>query len=401
VQFAVNTIYQTNSINMKREHSLSKILPVLFGFFIVGFVDLVGIANSYVKNDFGLSDTLANILPMMVFLWFAVFSIPTGLLMNSIGRKKTVLLSMIVTLIAMIIPLVAYSFAGMLVAFSLIGIGNTILQVSINPLLSGVVNTDRLTSSLTLGQFIKAVAALLGPIICLFAVSQWGSWKYIFLIFAAILILSGLWLFFTRIEEQTNKQKNSSFARCFGLLKDKAILYLFLGIVFVVGIDVGLNTSIPKFLMERFNIPLEKAGLGSSLYFIARLCGTLAGSILLMKLSGRKFLISCMVLAISAMSVILFTDNLWVSLILIFIVGLAVANVFSILFSFALQRMPDRANEVSGLMIMGIAGGAVILPVMGVISDHFGQIGGLAVLLLSMVYLLMYAFSLHKTSNPE
>jgi len=383
---------------MKKKYSLSKALPVLFGFFIVGFVDLVGIANSYVKKDFELSDTMSNLLPMMVFLWFAVFAVPTGLLMNSIGRKKTVLLSMFVTLIALIVPLVAYSFVGMLVAFSLIGIGNTILQVSVNPLLSNVVSGERLTSSLTLGQFIKAIAAFFGPIICMYAASGMGSWKYIFAVYFLVLVIAAIWLYFTEIEELPAKEKTSSFAGCFKLLNDKVILILFLGIVFVVGIDVGLNTAIPKFLMERFNIPLEKAGLGSSLYFISRLTGTLAGAILLVKFSGKQFLILSMVAAIAAMSAILFVFNIWIVLILIFLVGLAIANVFSILFSFALQRMPNRANEVSGLLIMAIAGGAVILPVMGGLSDHFGQIGGLVVLLCSMFYLLFSAFSLRKVN---
>ena len=85
---------------MKTQENKSKVyqlMPVLFAFFVMGFVDVVGISTSYVKNDFTLSDTLANLLPMMVFLWFAVCSLPTGLLMGRIGRKKTVLLSSLVT----------------------------------------------------------------------------------------------------------------------------------------------------------------------------------------------------------------------------------------------------------------------------------------------------------------
>ena len=383
---------------MKKEYSFSKAMPVLFGFFIVGFVDLVGIANSYVKKDFELSDTLANLLPMMVFLWFAVFAVPASLLMNSLGRKKTVLMSMLVTFIALIMPIVGYSYAGMLVAFSLIGIGNTILQVSVNPLLTNVVSGELLTSSLTLGQFIKALSAFFGPIICIYAASVLGSWKYIFALYSIILLIAALWLYFTEIAESPAKEKSSSFASCFKLLNDKVILILFPGIVFVVGIDVGLNTSIPKFLMERFNIPLEKAGLGSSLYFISRLTGTLIGAIILMKLSSLRFLIIGMAVAITALAVILFVFNIWVAMILFFVTGYAVANVFSILFSIALKHKPALANEVSGLMIMGIAGGAVILPVMGVLSDRIGQVGGLLILLGSMIYLFFSALSVQKES---
>lgn len=382
---------------MKNENSLSRLLPVLFGFFIMGFVDVVGISTNYIKQDFNLSDTLANLLPMMVFLWFAVFSVPTGLLMNSIGRKKTVVLSMAITFVAMLVPLIAYRFEVVLIAFALLGIGNTILQVSLNPLLSNVVRGDRLTSSLTWGQFIKAIASFLGPIIAGFAAASLGNWKLLFPIFAAVTLVSTLWLVFTRIEEKPIEGKTSSFAACFGLLNDKTILMFFLGILAVVGIDVGLNITVPKFLMERCNILLDQAGLGTSLYFIARTTGTFVGAILLIKFSARKFFIISMVVAIIGMAAMLMMSNLWAILVLVFVIGFAVANVFSIIFSAALQKKPERANEISGLMIMGVAGGAVIPPLMGVVSDTMGQAGGLAVLLGAMVYLLFLAFSLKKT----
>ncbi|MCX6278171.1 MAG: MFS transporter [Bacteroidetes bacterium] len=377
---------------MQNRSSFSKLLPVLFGFFIMGFVDVVGIATNYVKQDFALSDTLANLLPMMVFLWFAVFSVPTGLLMNSMGRKKTVILSMVITFVAMLVPLAAYKFEVVLVAFAALGIGNTILQVSLNPLLSNVVRGELLTSSLTWGQFIKAIASFLGPIIAGFAAAGLGNWKILFPIFACLTLISTLWLIFTTIDEEPAKGKTSSFAACLGLLKDPVILMFFLGIIAVVGIDVGLNITVPKFLMERCNILLDKAGFGTSLYFIARTSGTFVGAILLAKLAPRKFFIISMIAAIAGMLVMLAMNNIWAILVLIFIIGFAVANVFSIIFSAALQRLPGRANEISGLMIMGVAGGAIIPPLMGVVSDVMGQTGGLAVLLIAMGYLLFCAW---------
>jgi fucose permease len=382
---------------VKSDSSVAKALPVLFGFFIMGFVDVVGIATNYVKRDFALSDTLANLLPMMVFLWFAVFSIPTGLLMNKIGRKKTVVLSMAVTFLAMLVPLASYTFPVILVAFALLGIGNTLLQVSLNPLLTNVVRGDRLTSSLTWGQFIKAIASFLGPVISGFAAGSLGNWKLLFPIFAAATLISGLWLVLTRIEEDPMHNRTSSFGACLGLLKDKTILLLFLGILFVVGIDVGLNTTIPKFLMARCAMPLEKAGLGTSLYFIARTTGSLVGALLLVKISGRNFFIASMLAGIAAMTAMLMMNNLWAVLTMIFVLGLAVANVFSVVFSAALQRNPGRANEISGLMIMGVAGGAIFPVIMGVVSDSVGQTGGLVVLLAALGYLLFCAFTMKPT----
>jgi len=381
---------------MKQESSLSKALPVLFGFFIMGFVDVVGIATNYVKRDFALTDTVANLLPMMVFLWFAVFSIPTGLLMNKIGRKKTVVLSMAITFLAMLIPLLVYKFEVILVAFALLGIGNTILQVSLNPLLTNVVRGDKLTSSLTWGQFIKAIASFLGPIIAGFAAGSLGNWKLLFPIFAAVTLLSTFWLYFTQIDEEPTTGKTSSFIECISLLKDKTILMFFIGILFVVGVDVGLNTTIPKFLIERCGMPLEQAGLGISLYFIARTLGAFIGAILLAKMAARQFFIVSMVIAIAAMAAMLLLGSQWAVLAMIFIVGFTVANVFSIIFSAALQKKPERANEISGLMIMGVSGGAIFPFLMGVVSDKFNQGASLIVLVGLLAYLLLLAFSLKK-----
>lgn len=377
---------------MKKTDNKLALFPILFGFFIMGFADVVGISSSYVKKDFGLSDSLANLLPMMVFLWFAVFSVPTGLMMNSLGRKKTVLISLGITLIALLVPLVAYRFEMVLLAFALLGIGNTIMQVSLNPLLTNVVSGEKLTSSLTLGQFVKAIASFSGPIIAGVASGTLGNWKLMFPIFAAVTLISGVWLALTKVTEEKSGEVSSSFGKSFSLLKDPVILMLFMGIVLVVGIDVGLNTTLPKFLMERTSMPLEKAGLATSLYFAARTIGTFSGAILLMKIPGRKFYIWSIVLGIAAMSLMIVLSNLYAILVMIFCLGLAVANVFPIIFSAALRKEPQRANEVSGLLIMGVAGGAVVPPIMGVVSDSTGQTGAMIFLLICLGYLLFNAF---------
>jgi MFS transporter, FHS family, L-fucose permease len=377
---------------MNKETSLSRVLPVLFGFFIMGFVDVVGISTSYVKQDFNISDSLANLLPMMVFLWFAIFAIPTGLMMNKLGRKNTVLVSMFITLIAMLVPLTSYNFIVVLIAFAFLGIGNTILQVSLNPLLTNVVRGDRLTSSITLGQFVKAIASLLGPVIAGIAAGKLGNWKLIFPIFGGLTLLSSLWLLLTPVRREQVNEKPLTFIACLSLLKDPSVLIFFFGILLVVGIDVGLNTSIPKYLMERTGLPLEKAGLGTSLYFAARTLGTFIGAIVLVKVSGRKFFIISMIAALIAMGLLLSLSMLWGILTMIFILGFAVANVFPIIFSMALRIMPGLENEISGLMIMGVAGGAIIPPLMGLMADKTSQAGALLILLMAILYLLYTAF---------
>ena len=382
---------------MVNKNSISKVMPVLFAFFVMGLADLVGIATNYVKQDFGLSDTLANLLPFSLFLWFGVLSVPVGMLTTKLGRKNTVLMSILISIIGLGVSFVSQQFETMLIAFALIGIGNTIIQVSLNPLMTNVVSNARLTSSLTLGQFIKALAAFSGPLLAGMSSTMLGNWRYTFLIFGGISILSAIWLALTPIaKEEKSNTGEVSIKSSFALLRDNSILLFFLAIVFVVGVDVGLNTAIPKFIMERCSIPLEQAGLGTSLYFFARTAGTLLGAIFLVKYSSRSFFLWGMILAMAALLGMLFSNQLWMILAMISILGLSVANVFSIVFSAALKKMPNHTNEVSGLMIMGVAGGAVFPIIMGLVSDSFGQVAGMNVLVLAIIYLLLTSFKLEK-----
>jgi fucose permease len=293
-------------------------------------------------------------------------------------------------------PLINYNFPLVLVMFALLGIGNTILQVSLNPMVTNVISQDKIASSLTLGQFIKAISSFLGPICAAFAASRLGNWKLIFPVYGVVSLLSALWLMSVKIERETILSNNNSFKESFRLLKNTRILLLFLGILMIVGVDVGLNTTIPKLLMVRCNLPLDKAGLGTSLYFAARTIGAFFGALILVKNPVQKVFPISMVLAILAYIVLISSSGLTVILVAIFLVGIACANVFSMIFSLAIQNMPERTNEVSGLMITGVAGGALVLPVMGMLSDKYGIIGGMFSLLFCLLYVLVASLVTQK-----
>ena len=365
--------------------SIKALLPVLFGFFIMGFCDVVGIATSYVKADFGLSETIAGFLPSMVFLWFLLLAVPAAIFMNRIGRKKTVLVSMLVTIVGMIIPFIDYNLYTCLIAFALLGIGNTILQVSLNPLLTNVVKGNVLASSLTAGQVLKAVSSFCGPFIAAFAATVLGNWQYLFPIFALLTLISMGWLMLVHIHEESPEQSTSSWGATFGLLKDRTILLLFLGIVFVVGVDVGINTVAPKLLIERCGFDVTGAGVGSSVYFAFRTIGAFVGTFLLARVSGSKYFR----VNIAAMIVLFFMSGQYSILVLIALIGFTCSSIFSLIFSMAIQARPEKANEISGLMVTGIFGGAVIPPLMGYCTDLIGtQAGSLIVILGCMCYLL-------------
>jgi fucose permease len=370
------------------KNNLSKLVPVMLAFFAMGAVDLVGIASNYVKEDFVLSDTMANLLLSMVFFWFFLFSVPTGLLMNKIGRKKTVLLSLIATALALIVPVVNYNFTFMLISFALLGIGNTLMQVSLNPLISNVVSGNKLASTLTFGQFVKAIASFAAPYIAGWAALKFGNWRLLFPVYAAVTTLSFILLGVTKIKEEPYETR-SSFIDCFRLLGKGQILLLFVGIMAHVGIDVGINATAPKILMERISgMTLTDAGFATSLYFMFRVIGCFLGSYILARFSIHKFFnLSVICMALSAVGLVFVADQTLLY-ICIALVGFGNSNIFPMIFSKALQSLPKRDNEISGLMIIGVSGGAVFPLLMGVASDSLNtQLGAVIILAVLVVYL--------------
>lgn len=377
-----------------------RLVPVMLCFFAMGFVDLVGIASNYVKSDLQLTDAEANIFPSLVFFWFLIFSVPTGILMNRIGRKKTVLLSLVVTFVSLLLPIFGESYLLMLCSFSLLGIGNALMQTSLNPLLSNIVTGNKLASSLTFGQFVKAIASFLAPYIAVWgatgAIPAFGlGWRVLFPVYMVISILAVFLLASTPIEEE-EQDRASGFKDSVSLLARPFVLLSFLGIMCHVGIDVGTNTTAPKILMERLSMSLVEAGFATSLYFIFRTAGCLLGSFILQKMSSKSFFgFSVMMMLFAMVGLFVFEDKAMIY-VCIALIGFGNSNIFPIIFSQALLHVPDKKNEVSGLMIMGLFGGTVFPLAMGVASDAVGQSGAVAVMTVGVIYLLAYTFKIKR-----
>lgn len=379
-----------------KKSPLANLLPVLLCFFVMGFVDLVGIASNYVKADLGLTDAQANIFPSLVFFWFLIFSVPTGMLMNRIGRRKTVLLSLVVTFVSLLLPVFGDGYGLMLVSFSLLGIGNALMQTSLNPLLSNIVSGERLASSLTFGQFVKAIASFLAPYIAMWGATQsiptFGmGWRVLFPVYMVVAVVAILWLGATSIREEREEGRPSTFGECLALLGKPFILLCFVGIMCHVGIDVGTNTTAPKILMERLGMTLADAGFATSLYFIFRTAGCFLGAFILQKMASRTFFAISVLCMLAAMSGLFISYDRAMIYVCIALVGFGNSNIFPIVFSQALLALPQKKNEVSGLMIMGLFGGTVFPLAMGVASDAMGQGGAVVVMAAGVVYLLFYA----------
>ena len=372
-----------------------KLIPIMFCFFAMGFVDLVGIASNYVKADLNLTDATANVFPSLVFFWFLIFSVPTGMLMNKIGRKKTVLLSLIITVFSLLLPIFGQSYELMLVSFSLLGIGNALMQTSINPLVMTVMQGGNMAATFTFGQFIKAIASFLAPYI-----AMWGAmatipsfglgWRVLFPIYMIIGVLASLFLASTPIEEEKIEGKASTFLECIQLLGKPAVLFSFFGIMCHVGIDVGTNATAPKILMERLDMTLNDAAFATSLYFIFRTIGCLTGSFFLRTMKMKHFFIISVVLMALSMCGLYVGSSKAVLYTAIALVGYGNSNIFSMVLARALESVPEKQNEVSGLMIMGLFGGTIFPLLMGLASDSRGQAGAVLVMEIGVLYLFTY-----------
>ena len=390
------------AMTSNKRNPLIQLVPVMLCFFAMGFVDLVGTATNFVKNDLNLSVSEASIFPSLVFFWFLIFSVPTGILMNRIGRKNTVLVSLIITAVSLVIPIFGDSYAVMLISFSLLGIGNAVMQTSLNPLVTNLISGDKLASALTFRQFVKAIASFLAPII-----ATWGattlmptfglSWRVLFLIYAVVSVLAVTALGATPIEEE-QPDKASGVKECVKLLGRPFIMLCFIGIMCHVGIDVGTNTYAPMIIMERLNFTLEDAAFATGLYFIFRTIGAFTGAFILRVVSARIFFAISVVMMLASMIILFSAHSLTAIYVGIALVGYGNSNVFSIIFSQALLSSPSEKNEVSGLMIMGLFGGTIFPLCMGFAADAFGQPGAIAVMTAGVIYLLFYTIKIKKTA---
>lgn len=370
--------------------SLKYVTPVLMSFFVMSFCDMVGIGVDRVKIDFALSNTLAQLIPSAVFLWFFVLSVPVGILQDRIGKRNVLNLGMIITALGLFFPYFFYSFEMALVGFAMLGIGNTIVQVSANPLLVDVVPANRRSSFLSFSQFVKSIGSMIAAPLAGWFALQFGDWKLLFLVYGVVSLLAVAWLYMTHIDETKNTEARATFASSFKLLGTGYITMMVLGIFLVVGIDVGVNAFSGQFLLAKFSSAQTFAESGRSVYFFGKMLGTFGGAIMLSKIPTRKFFVWSSVVGLASILGLIFAPSDMAAMVIIFIIGLGVANIFPIIFSLTVDKYPLRSNEISGLMIMAVCGGAVIPPVMGWISDKTGSVtAAMMVLVASITYLLL------------
>lgn len=393
---------------MKDQNSLEfrylQIISVMFCFFAMGSIEMVGIASNYIKVDLHISDAKANLLPSLVYIWFLVCTIPTGILMSKIGRKRTVVMNMCIMALSMLMALYGSSYHYMVICFILLGISNVSMQASLYPLLSHLISGKKLADNLTLGQFIKTMSSFSAPYVAMIGALYFVhflnlGWRFVFLYYFVIIIIAALLLGTSKIENIRDEEQVSGYLECFKLLKNPFILLSFIGIICHVGLDISTNTIAPKLLMYRCGDVIEKASFGASLYFIARLAGCLSWTFLLNRIPRRMFFIISVSLILTALILLFFAHNRDIIYLCIILIGLGNANLFPVLFSQAVLSRPDKKSLISTLMIIGQAGGALFPISMGIAFDKTGLNGSLAVLMVGVAYLVFYTLRFNK--QPE
>ena len=367
----------------------------------MGALDLVGIATNYYKADLGLTDSQAGFIPGLVSVWFLLISIPAGRLMHTLGKRFTVLCALMILCPSLVAAIFCKSYWSMLAAMAMMGIGSTILVVSLNPLVASLVSGKELAASLTAGQCFKATAALAAPLIASLGITISGSsiaWRAVFAVFFVVTLAAALLQSSSGRTEATTDTGTSptSLRECIYLLGKPAILAAFVAVLCHVGSDVGITIALPQLFADRLAMPLQDATLSVTVYFICRFAGALAGVYLLRIISRRNALLSGVALLIAGIALACFAQSAWSLYLAVALMGLGNANICALIISEALLALPEAQNTTSAVITMGLAGGALFPLLMGFASDCLGLAGPLVIITACVVFVGIYSLRLPR-----
>lgn len=376
-------------------------MPIFLAFFCMGFGDVVGPLTGLIKEEFHLSNTMAQLIPFMGFIMFGILSVPMGIYQDRTSKKRVLILGLLLALMGLVLPIVGQfsSFELLLMSILMLGAGATTLQVAGNPIMRDVSPEGKYSRNLSFGQFVKAIGSMSGALIPLAAVNFWDmDWKILFPVYSALIVLTLIILALVRIREKKEEGASpASVKSCFTLFAHHAFVRLMVVAIFVyVGAEVCMSTGMPIYLKDSFGIDIASLGVaGSGFFFLALMIGRFLGGLVLNWMKAGKFLVLTLILSVLGI-VGLFVQDQVVAVISIFVIGLGFANIFPLIFSITVDSLPERANELSGLMVMAIVGGAAIPPLMGVVADYFSVMTGFLVPLAAIGYILFVSIKVAK-----
>jgi fucose permease len=371
--------------------------PVFLAFLAMGFADAVGPFVSLAKAQFQLSNFSAQLVAFTGFLMFGILSVPMGVFQDRLGKKRILLLGLAIMLVGILIPSIAglSTFPVFLITVLLLGAGGTTLQVAGNPIMRDVSAEGKFSRNLSMGQFVKAIGSLSGPLIPVLALRWYGlGWQVIFPIYSVAVAITMLACATLTVQPEEPNRRPATFGSSLGMLGNGWVAMMILALFLYVGSEVSLSSGIPLYLADRFHVDINKIGLlGTGLFFMALTIGRFSGGVLLNWMKPRVFFMVTCLLAILGL-LCMFSGSETLSVAGFFIIGLGFANIFPLIFSIVIDKLPEQANALSGLMVMAIVGGAIVPPLMGLVADATHSVQtGFVVPLLALVYIAWTAFA--------
>ena len=368
-------------------------MPIFLAFLAMGFGDAVGPFVGLARDEFQLSNAVAAMIPFTGFIMFGLLSVPMGVLQDRRGKKFVLMIGLLVAFAGLMNASFGLTtFSRFLLTILLLGAGAATLQVAGNPIMRDVSDEGRFARNLTLGQFVKAVGSLSGAVIPVVAARSFGaSWGVIFPVYAAAIALTIVAVATLKVPEQKPDRPAATLGSCLALLANPYVLSMVAAIFLYVGAEVSVSAGIPLLLKDRFGIDINREGLlGTGLFFTALTIGRFSGSVILTWMAPRRFLVVTCLLSLAGFAG-LFLPSSPLALASFFVVGLGFANIFPLVFSIAVEKMPSHTNELSGLMVTAIVGGAFLPPVMGMLADRTTVMAGFLVPIAAVGYITWVA----------
>lgn len=378
-----------------------KTIPIFLAFLVMGVADAMGPMSDAVKAQYKLSNVMSTLLSFFVFIAFAVFSVPGGVLAARIGKKKLLLLGLGLNALAMAVPtFMVPGFEVLLACIFVLGVGTTFLQVAGNPIMRDVSPAGAYSQNLSFAQGIKGIGSTASTYLVTalggIAIFKGMGWRGAFPVFCILMAVAFVLVAMLKIEE-TKADVPPSIGSSLGLLKEPSFALAVIGIFLYVGAEASMGRFLFPGMKEMGVDEKTASKFGPAMFFALLTVGRLLGGVLLTIMSPRTcFRLSALLGMLGAGALMSGSPSLAIAG--VFAAGLGFANIWPMLFSITVEEKPERANELSGLMCMAISGGAIVPLVMGQLVDNNMKAFSFVVPAICFAYLL--AISLKGGSKP-
>lgn len=381
-------------------------------FFIFGFITTLNMALvPHLKSIFNLEYGPAMLADSAFFLAFFIFSSPSSKVIEWIGYKRTMVVSLFIQVVgcALFIPAAKLvSFPLFLTAVFIVGAGITALQVSANPYVAILGPEPTASVRLTLAQAFNSIGCAIAPLVAgafiledsskVLSKAQIASTVRVpYMLIAAGLLLLGLAVAFSHLppisETQSfrpGKEGDPVLSRSIWSYRHTVLAAI--GIFLYVGVEVGLASIAVNYFKSQGMSTLSTASFLVSLYWLGAMVGRLLGSWVLTKVESGKLLGVFGIAAAILIGVSMITSG-WVAIMTLVLCGFLNSIMFPNIFTLGIAGLGPMTSKGSGLIITACVGGAVVPWLIGVLADHVGIQHAFVLPMFCYLYIAYYGLS--------